>query len=185
MILPDTDDLGGKGIETGSHPGLTCTAMTADAPVLIAYDGSDPARRAVREAAELFGSRRALVVTVWEPGLAYDAAALPTAGLEMPPVPIDVEEASEVEHELHDRARQTAQDGAELARSLGLQADALAVADESHVADAIVGLAHKRRVAAIVVGSRGLTGLRARLEGSTSKAVLKHASCPVVVVHDD
>jgi nucleotide-binding universal stress UspA family protein len=166
--------------------GLTCTAMTpADAPILIAYDGSDAARRAVRATAELFGSRRALVVTVWEPGLAYDVAALPTAGLEMPPVPIDVEEAQEVEHELHDRARHTAQDGAELARSLGLQADALAVADEAHVADAIVGLAGKRRVAAIVVGSRGLTGLRARLEGSTSNAVLKRASCPVVVVHDD
>ena len=45
----------------------------ADAPVLIAYDGSDTARRAVREAGKLFGSRQALVVTVWEPGLAYVA----------------------------------------------------------------------------------------------------------------
>jgi nucleotide-binding universal stress UspA family protein len=59
------------------------------------------------------------------------------------------------------------------------------VADEVHVADAIVGVASKRSVAAIVVGSRGLRGLRARLEGSTSNAVLKHAPCPVVVVHDD
>ena len=166
--------------------GLTCTPMTAaDAPVLIAYDGSDAARRAIRETAELFGSRRVLVVTVWEPCLAYDAAALPTAGLEMPPVAIDVGEAQEVEHELHARARHTAQGGAELARSLGLQAEALAIADEAHVADAIVGLAGKRGVAAIVVGSRGLTGLRARLEGSTSNAVLKRASSPVVVVHDD
>jgi nucleotide-binding universal stress UspA family protein len=53
------------------------------------------------------------------------------------------------------------------------------------VADAIVELARKRDVAALVVGSRGLTGLRARLEGSTSNAVAKHASCPVVLVHDD
>jgi hypothetical protein len=30
----------------------------ADAPVLIAYDGSDTARRGVREAAQLFGSRQ-------------------------------------------------------------------------------------------------------------------------------
>ena len=44
----------------------------ADEPVLIAYDGSDTARRAVREAAKLFGSRQVLVVTVWEPGLAYE-----------------------------------------------------------------------------------------------------------------
>jgi len=159
--------------------------MSPDAPVLIAYDGSDAARRAIRETAELFGSRRALVVTVWEPGLAYDATALPTAGLEMPPVPVDVEEAKEVEHELHERARRTAQEGAELARSAGLQAEPLAVADEAHVADAIVALAGKQRAAAIVVGSRGLTGLRARLEGSTSNAVLKHAACPVVVVHAD
>ena len=38
--------------------------------------------------------------------------------------------------------------------------------------------------AAIVVGSRGLGGIRARLEGSTSKGLLKHASCPVLVVHE-
>jgi nucleotide-binding universal stress UspA family protein len=159
--------------------------MNADAPVLIAYDGSDAARRAIREAAELFGSRGALVVTVWEPGLAYDATALPTAGLELPPVPVDVEEARELEEELHERDRRIAQDGAQLARSAGLQAEPLAVADEAHVADAIVALADERRVAAIVVGSRGLTGLRARLEGSTSNAVLKHASRPVLVVHAD
>jgi nucleotide-binding universal stress UspA family protein len=156
----------------------------ADAPILIAYDGSDTARHAISEAGRLFGSREVLVVTVWEPGLAYESS-MPTAGLEMPPVPVDVEGAREVEEELHERARQTAQEGAQLAQSAGLEAKGLAVADEVHVADAIVGLARKREVAAIVVGSRGLKGLRARLEGSTSNAVLRHAPCPVVVVHDD
>jgi nucleotide-binding universal stress UspA family protein len=156
----------------------------ADAPVLIAYDGSNTARRAVREAATLLGSRQVLVVTVWEPALAYETS-MPTAGLEMAPVPVDVEEAREVEEALHDRARRTAQDGAELAQSLGFQAKGLAVADDVHVADAIVRLAREKGVPAIVVGSRGLKGLRARLEGSTSNAVLKHAPCPVLVVHDD
>jgi nucleotide-binding universal stress UspA family protein len=156
----------------------------ANPPLLIAYDGSDTARRAVREAAKLFGSRSALVVTVWEPALAYEASmAMP--GLEMAPVPVDVEGAHEVEEELHQRARRTAEEGAALAQSVGLQAKGLAVADEVHVADAIVGVARKRDVPAIVVGSRGLKGLRARLEGSTSNAVLKQAPCPVVVVHDD
>ena len=153
-------------------------AMSAEGPVLIAYDGSDTARRAVREAAALFGSREVLVVTVWEPALAYESA-MPTAGLELPPVPVDVEGAREVEEELHERARGTAQEGAELARSEGLDAKGLAVAD------AIVSAARNRGAAAIVVGSRGLKGLRARLEGSTSKAVLEHAPCPVLVVHDD
>jgi nucleotide-binding universal stress UspA family protein len=156
----------------------------ADAPVLIAYDGSDTARRAVREAGKLFGSQQVLVVTVWEPGLAYVTDA-PMPELEMPTVPVDIEGARELEEELHQRAVRTARSGAELARSVGLEAKGLAVADEVHVADAIVGLARKRGVAAIVVGSRGLKGLRARLEGSTSNAVLKHAPCPVVVVHDD
>jgi nucleotide-binding universal stress UspA family protein len=156
----------------------------ADAPVLIAYDGSDAARGAVREAAKLLGPREALVVTVWEPALAYEAS-MEMAGLEMPAVPVDIEGARELEEELHEQARRTAEAGAQLAQSVGLQAKGLAVADEVHVADAIVGLARKREAAAIVVGSRGLKGLRARLEGSTSNEVLKQAPCPVVVVHDD
>ena len=51
--------------------------MNAAAPVLIGYDGSGAARRAVHEAAELFGSRRALVLTVWEQGMAYGVATMP------------------------------------------------------------------------------------------------------------
>lgn len=160
--------------------------MNATAPVLISHDGSDTARRAVRDAAELFGSRPALVVTVWDPSLPYEAAAMsPPGGPDMPS-PIDVEVAQAAEDRLQDQAHRTAHDGADLARSLGLQAEALVMADDrGNVARAIVELARERDVAAIVIGSRGLSGLRARLEGSTSSAVLKHSSCPVVVVHDD
>jgi nucleotide-binding universal stress UspA family protein len=110
---------------------------------------------------------------------------MPGAGAELQPAPIDIGAAQGLERELEARARRTAEEGAELARSAKLQAEALTVADEVNVADAIVELAGERRVAAIVIGSRGLTGLRARLEGSTSSRVLKHARCPVVVIHDD
>src|SRR3954469_6889672 len=101
----------------------------ADPPVLIAYDGSDTARRAVREAAKLFGSRQVVVVTVWEPGLAYETS-MPVADLEMAPIPVDVEGARKVEEELHRRPRRTVQEGVELAQSAGLQAQGLVVADE-------------------------------------------------------
>ena len=159
--------------------------MNAAAPVLIGYDGSDTARRAVSRTAELFGSRPALVVTAWDPSLPYHAAAM-SPGVQEMPSPIDAEVAQVTEDKLRDQAHRIAHDGAELAKSLGLQAEALAVADErGNVAAAIVELARERAVAAIVVGSRGLSGLRARLEGSTSSAVLKHSSCPVVVVHED
>ena len=163
--------------------------MNAAAPILVGYDGSDTARRAIHEAAELFGSRRALVVAVWEPGLAYEVGATTTdpttdpvgLGAEL----VDPAAAREVDNASQAHADRVAKDGAALAKSLGLQAEALAVADEGNVADAIVELARNRDVAAIVVGSRGLSGLRARLEGSTSNAVAKHASCPVLLVHAD
>jgi len=98
---------------------------------------------------------------------------------------VDSAAAQEVDDASQAHADRVAEEGAALAKSLGLQAEALAEADEGNVADAIVELAGKRDVAAIVVGSRGLSGLRARLEGSTSNAVAKHASCPVVLVHED
>ena len=157
--------------------------MNATAPVLIAYDGSDTARRAVHDAAELFGSRQALVMTVWEPGLAYKVIA--PGPVDLGPEPVDPAAAQEVDDASQAHADRVAEEGAELAKSLGLRAEALSVADETNVADAIVELARKRGVAAVVVGSRGLSGLRARLEGSTSNAVAKHASCPVLLVHDD
>jgi nucleotide-binding universal stress UspA family protein len=151
---------------------------------MVAYDGSDAARRAIEAAARLFPSRRALVVTVWEPGLAYALADLGPGGELSPPV-MDVEGAQEMADSLEAQARRTAAEGAELGASAGLDCEPLAVADERHVAGALVRVARDREVDAIVVGSRGLSGLRARLEGSTSSAVLKEASCPVVVVHED
>ncbi len=158
--------------------------MSAGAPVLIAYDGSDGARQAIREASELFDGRKALVATAWEPALAYGGAAMP-GGMELQPTPVDIGAAQEFGQELEAHARRTAEEGAELARSAGLEAEPLCIAEEVNVAEALVEVAREREAAAIVVGSRGLRGLRARLEGSTSSGVLKHASCPVVVVHDD
>ena len=155
------------------------------APILIAYDGSGPARRAVREAAELFGSRQVLVATVWEEALAYGSTAMPMAGADFQPAPVDVGLTREVAEELETHARRVAEEGAEQARAAGLEAEAVPIAGDASAADAIVEMARKRGVAAIVIGSRGLTGLRARVEGSVSSGVVKHAACPVLVVHDD
>ena len=92
--------------------------------------------------------------------------------------------AVEIDRALHKRADTVARDGAALARSLGLDAESLAVPDDGTIHDTILRVARERNAAAIVVGSRGRSGLRARLEGSTSKGLLKHARCPVIVVHD-
>jgi nucleotide-binding universal stress UspA family protein len=152
-------------------------------PVLIAYDGSDAARYALSQAAPILTSSPVLVVTVWEAGLAYVTTAPPADGLMMAPM-IDADIAQDMDREVHAEAERVARDGAEFASSLGLDAAPLAVADEGDVPRTLLSLAKNRNAAAIVVGSRGLGGIRARLEGSTSKALLKHASCPVVVVHE-
>lgn len=153
-----------------------------DGPILIAFDGSAAARQAVTDAAWFAQPRRALILTVWEGALAY-AMVTPSPSVSMGPA-MDPAAALDVDHELGRRAERIAGEGAELARSLGLEAQPLAMTDGGDVATTILDVAREHDAAAIVVGSRGLNGLRARLEGSTSKGVVKHASCPVLIVHE-
>jgi len=123
-----------------------------------------------------------LVVTVWEAGLAYAAPATPPGDMMMAPM-ITPDVALDVDRAVHEQALRVSSDGAALARSLGLDAEPLAVPDQGDVPSTLLRVAHERQAAAIVIGSRGLSGLRARLEGSTSKSLLKHSPCPVMVVH--
>jgi nucleotide-binding universal stress UspA family protein len=50
------------------------------------------------------------------------------------------------------------------------------------VASAILDVADELDAEAIVVGSRGLTGVKSLLLGSVSHALLQHADRPVIVV---
>jgi nucleotide-binding universal stress UspA family protein len=155
-------------------------------PVLIAFDGSSAAEHALEEAAALLGKRPALVVSVWKEGIGFEAVELPTASMGIPPVPIDVNAALEIEQEVKERAQQLAQHGAELARQAGMEAEGLAVADEVEVtiAETIVDVAKKRDAAAIVMGAHGHGRLSEALLGSTTRDVIHRAECPVVVVRE-
>lgn len=153
-----------------------------DGPVVIAFDGSPAARAAVAAAARLLKPRRAIVVTVWDAGLGYATAGSPPDVGMMPGV--DPATVLDVDRALQEQAERVSSDGAKLARSLDLDAEPMVLVDAGGVAQTILDLAEEHQAAAIVVGSRGLSGLRARLEGSTSKTVSKRAACPVIVVHD-
>ena len=153
-----------------------------DAPVLIAYDGSDLAKAALGHAAELLPGRRAVIATVWEPGLAAAAPVGQPDSLgfgSLPPDPATVEAVDDAQR---DRASQTAAEGAELARSLGLEAEAHPVPDELDVADTLLEIAREREAAAIAVGSHGISGLRSRLVGSVARKLIEHADRPVLVI---
>ena len=150
------------------------------APLVIAYDGSGVAKAAVRHAAELFPGRRTVVVTVWEPGLALVPLG-PADGIGSVPLQADPETVGAVDEAQHEHATHVAGEGAELARSLGLEAEAHAVADDLDVADTVIDLARERGAAAIVIGSHGISGLRSHLVGGVSRKLIRHSELPVVV----
>ena len=131
--------------------------MPESSPIVIAYDGSEAARAAVNGAAELFGSRPAIVLTVWEPGLA-DYMLMPnTMGTGTMMMPYDPSTVQAIDKAAEDHARD--------------------------IADAIIETASERGAAAIVIGSRGLKGLKSKMMGSSSSSVLGRSELPVVIVH--
>jgi nucleotide-binding universal stress UspA family protein len=138
-------------------------------PMLICYDGSEDATRAIDKAAELLGERPAVVVDVAPPLTAEEAYATIAAVTPM------FEEQNVAE------AAAVAEQGAAHARALGLaarpRADLAAPTWEG-----IVAVADDIDAAVIVIGSRGLTGVREAFEGSLSHQVAEHAGRPVLIV---
>jgi nucleotide-binding universal stress UspA family protein len=146
--------------------------------VLFAYDGSESAAAAIATAAAIVepANAEAVVLSVWEPLTVQALRATRFGG--GPAVPLDV---AEVDERSEQQAGQLAEHGAELARQHGYDARAISVADEENIADAILANADKLGVDLIVLGARGLTGVRAFL-GSVSNHVLQHAHRPVLVI---
>jgi nucleotide-binding universal stress UspA family protein len=144
-----------------------------DATLLLCYDGSDDAKHAIKEAASLFGSRPALVLSVWQ-----DASAVP-AFMWMSG---SVGGFEELFAAARDGAGRVAEEGAALAVAAGLTAEPLVAEATGPTWQAIVETAAAREVAAIVMGSRGLSGVRSLLLGSVSGGVVHNATRPVLVV---
>jgi nucleotide-binding universal stress UspA family protein len=149
--------------------------------VLVAFDSSDPARAAVTTAAELFRDRRLVVVSVWEPGLAVAMAPLrDTTGIGY--VAPTAEEMAAIDRAQRDHAVDAADEGVRIAEELGATAQALPLGDETRIADTLAAAAERCDAGVVVVGSRGLGGVKARLFGSTTRELLRHCSRPVLVV---
>ena len=159
-------------------------ARTRSGPIVIAYDGSRAAEHALREAGPLLAGRSALVLVVWKAGVAFELMELPTATIGLPPAPVDIRTALEIDQATYDNAQRTAEQGAQLAREAGFrEADPLVVAEEPEipVAETIVTIAGERDAPAIVVGAHGHGRLGEVILGSTSRDVIRRAEQPVVV----
>jgi nucleotide-binding universal stress UspA family protein len=144
--------------------------------ILIAYDDSDDSKEAVAQAASLFPGDSAIVLTVWQRYIDTMARAGIAIGA---PTVVDLDE---VDGATEKSARDAARAGAETATGLGLEAKGETVVVTTTIADALVHEARRIEARAIVIGSRGLTGIKSALLGSVSHDVLHHADRPVVVV---
>jgi nucleotide-binding universal stress UspA family protein len=145
--------------------------------ILIAYDGSSGAENAIATAGKLLdtSTHEAVVLAVWEPVV---VEAVPLSGLGPLAVPSNVGEA---DRSSEDYARELAERGAAAASTAGFTARAAWASDADGIAEAIVSAADELDASLIVLGSRGLTGVRAAL-GSVSQHVVQHADRPVLIV---
>jgi nucleotide-binding universal stress UspA family protein len=130
--------------------------------VLIAYDDSAPARRALERAARLMPHAEVTVVAVAQP-VYRDPRMAQFA---------DPEEEERQAGALAAAVEALARSGVEV-RTAGPVGDA---------ADEIVRLAKEMRADVIVLGARGLNPLKRLVLGSVSTRVLHHAPCDVLVV---
>ncbi len=151
-------------------------------PAVVAYDGSDEAKAAVREAARLLPGRRLVVVSVWEQGLALMLMPPTDTISGVPNMTPSPETIATTDQAQHDHAADIAAQGAEIARSLGAEAEPYPVADDVDAAETIAAEAEKLDAAVIVSGSRGLGRMKSRLLGSTAQGLLRHTRRPVIVV---
>ena len=157
-----------------------CGSVGTDLPwatmtILVCYDGSSSSEAAIDVAGELFVGQTAMVLTVWE-GF---SEVLVRAGTGIAAAPLSFEEIDAAGEQA---ARDRAEQGAARARLAGLQAQPRVAEREASIWGTILEQARRTEADAVVLGSRGLTGIKSVLLGSVSRGVLHHADRPVVVV---
>jgi len=130
--------------------------------ILVAYDGSESAKRALTEAARIADGAPVSVVSVARPLPRFGRAA------EM----VVPEEVAEREHELEEAGSILAEAGIK----------ATIVERKGDPAERIVDEAEREGADLIIMGTRGLGSGKRLLVGSVGDAVLRRAPCKVLVV---
>jgi nucleotide-binding universal stress UspA family protein len=143
----------------------------SDRAILICYDGSEEAKRAIDEGARILGPRHAVVTDVAP--LVTQAESL---ALLAPSAP-----AREFEELNQQGADTRAEEGAQHARAVGFTATARGVLGVP-TWEAVLDVADEVDAEVILLGSRGIAGVRALLEQSVSHAVAQHSGRSLLIV---
>jgi nucleotide-binding universal stress UspA family protein len=146
----------------------------ANHPILLCYDGSDNADRAIAQAGELFSERRAVVLHLWEPWV-DNAPALASVSGAVHGM------ATELDQIADEQSTNLAAAGVLVARAASFDAEPLSFRAPGPLWRTVIDAAADCEAAAIVMGSRVLSGLSAVL-GSVSQGVVQHSRRPVLIV---
>jgi nucleotide-binding universal stress UspA family protein len=142
------------------------------ASIVVGTDGSETAREAVRQAAELAVRLGATlqIVSAYEP--VPGARPREEAQSAPPDLQWTVNPREDVDA--------TLRDAADTARAGGIEA--VTYARQGDPADAILDVAEEQGADLIVVGNKGMTGARRFLLGSVPNRVSHHAPCSVLII---
>jgi nucleotide-binding universal stress UspA family protein len=144
-------------------------------PILVCYDGSPAAARAIDTAGKLFHGHPAIVLYI---SARVTAQRVRTTSVES----VRAELIEEVRVAARREAAAVAEEGTSLAERAGLAAKSLTVETGEGAADAIVRLATQESAAAVVVARPSRTRRGSPLPGSVSRSVVDHCPVPVVLV---
>lgn len=156
-------------------------AMSNGETMLIAYDGSERADRAMEYAARLLRPDTVEILTAWEPAARQAARAVGRTGMHPTiAVPENVEDDA-----AYQKAVGICRQGIAVAEGLGLAGRAHLVESVTTIASAIVDAAHELDVDVIVTGTRALSGFRAWWTSSTAEQIVRNSGLPVFIVPQD
>jgi nucleotide-binding universal stress UspA family protein len=145
------------------------------APVVLGYDGSDEASRAIGYVAGLLPGATAVVVTAWKP---ISEAIL---AVSLGPAPL-ISDPADADERQRRAAGNLARDGARRASQAGLEAESLAVRADGPIWEALDSVARERDARLVAVGSHGRAGMETVVPSGVSVGLVHHASRPVLVV---
>ncbi|WP_211748129.1 universal stress protein [Paenibacillus sp. Marseille-Q4541] len=138
--------------------------------ILLAYDGSEVANKALEKAVQLTNMSENSVLEVLH---VYDFPRV-FIGEGLAPIP------PSVNNEVYELAEQTVEEAKKRLAAMG--ADAQVELIQGSPVDVIVEYIKQNNTDLIVIGSRGLSGIREFMLGSVSHRVAQEASIPVLIV---